>query len=125
MRHKSKKIKIRFGKDANKMLMRKLAVNFIGVGKITTTSTKAKSLKSYLERLVEKAKKDSQANRNYLLKNLADPKVIRTFVSSVGTQSGERTGGYITAEKLHQRDNDGALMVRLQWSAPIPKEQKV
>ena len=123
MRHGSKKIKVKLGKDANKMLMRKLTVNFIKTGKITTTEKKAKMLKTYLEKIVEKTKVDMQANKNYLLSALADSKLVKQLFLSVGPAVAGRIGGYVKMQKLYQRDSDGALMVKLEWSSPVVIEE--
>lgn len=123
MRHGSKKIKLKLGKDANKMVMRKLVVNFIKAGKITTTEKKAKLLKMYLERLLEKSKAVSESNKNYLLSVLADNKLVQMLFESVGPTISDRTGGYIKMQKLNQRESDGALMVKLEWTSPVVIEQ--
>lgn len=109
MRHNSKKIKIQLGVDANRMLMRKLAVNFLGTGTLTTTEKKAKLLKSHIEKLVEKTKENSQANRNFLLRNLANSKLVDSLFTSVGKVMSKKTGGYVTMKKLHRRESDNAL----------------
>lgn len=119
MRHGINKIKIQLGKDANKMLVRKLAVNFLKHGKITTTETKARVLKTHLEKLVEKTKKKNEANKNYLLKNLGDSRTVTSMFSTIGPSVEGRVGGYIKMQKTHQRLSDGSLMVKLEWSVPI------
>lgn len=124
MRHGSKKIKIRVGKDANAMLMRKLATNFFMVGKITTTEKKAKTLKTHLERLVEKTKSFSESNKNYLLRNLGNQELVQTLFSNVGPVVAGRVGGYVKMQKLYDRDSDGTLMIKLEWTTPIVIEEK-
>ncbi len=119
MRHGVNKIKIQLGKDANKTLVRKLAVNFLTHGRITTTETKARVLKTYLEKLVEKSKKKNEANKNYLLKNLGDSKTVASMFSAIGSSIEGKVGGYIKAQKMHKRLSDGSLMVKLEWSIPI------
>lgn len=123
MRHGSKKIKVRLGIDANKMLMRKLIVNFISVGKITTTQTKAKLLKTFIERLVEKTKQETEVNRNYLLRYIPYSPIVRKLFSNVGPAMKDKIGGYVTLQKMYQRDSDGAIMVRMQWSNPVVMEE--
>lgn len=107
--------------------MRKLMVNFISMGKITTTQTKAKLLKTFIERLVEKTKQETEANRNYLLRYVPYIHIVRKLFSNVGPAMKDKIGGYVTLEKLYQRESDGALMVRMQWSNPVvmdePKEK--
>ncbi len=125
MRHGSNKIKVQYGRDANRMLMRKLAVNFFTHGKITTTEKKARVLKPYIERLVEKTKEVSEANKNYLLKSLARPKLVQTLFTSVGVAFKDRIGGYVSMQKLYERPNDGTLLIRLAWITPVVLEKKL
>ena len=54
MKHQISKVKFRGGKDANKMLIKKLLYNFFSHGSIVTTAAKAKALKMFVEKLVEK-----------------------------------------------------------------------
>lgn len=119
MRHRSKKIKIRLGIDANKMLLRKLMFNFFKSGKITTTQAKARILKTSIEKVVEKAKEQTESNKNYLLSNLNDKVLVKTLFETVGPIMKNRVGGYVSQSKLHERESDGTLMVRLEWISPV------
>lgn len=124
MRHGSHKIKVQLGIDANRMLMRKLAINFFTHGKITTTEKKARVLKSYLERLVEKTKDNTESNKNFLLRKLARPKLVETLFAQVGPVFKARIGGYVTMQKLYEREMDGTLLMRLSWSDPVVMEER-
>lgn len=125
MRHGSKKIKVRLGIDANKMLMRKLTMNFISMGKITTTQTKAKLLKTFVERLVEKTKQETEANKNYLLRYIPYSHIVQKLFLNVGPAMKDKIGGYVTLQKMYQRDSDGAIMVKMQWSNPVVMNEPV
>ena len=83
MRHRIKKIKFKQGKDANTMMLRKLTVNFIRHGKITTTLHRVKVLKSQIERLVEKMKVESEANKNQLLSAVGETKLLSRKVKDI------------------------------------------
>src|SRR3989344_7505307 len=95
MRHRVKKVKFKQGRDANKMLVRKLVRNFIANARIETTINKAKVLKSNLERLVEKAKKETEANKIYLLRILNDKKIVLRMFREVGHSLKDKVGGYV------------------------------
>ncbi len=123
MRHRVKKIRCQSGKDANKMLLRKLVINFIKKGKITTTITKGKILKSAIERIVEKTKKKNEANKNYLLKKLADPNLVKVLLEQVGPALVDKIGGYVKLTRLHERSSDGTVMSRLNWVYPVVIEE--
>ncbi len=121
MRHRVKKIKFRFGKDHNKMLMRKLVVNFLQHNKLTTTLPKAKALKSYLEKVISKAREKTEANKNALLKYVGNPRWVDYLFEKVGPAFKERIGGYVRVVKLLPRESDGAKMARVEW---VDKELK-
>lgn len=124
MRHGYKKIKFGYGKDANDMLMRKLAYNFFTNGKIVTTDTKAKVLKSYVEKLVEKLKEKNEANKNSLLRSLGSQALIDTLYETVTDKVKGIQGGYVRVQRLAIRLSDGAPTARLSWTFPMVKEEK-
>ncbi|MBI3366520.1 50S ribosomal protein L17 [Candidatus Roizmanbacteria bacterium] len=125
MYHRIKKIKFRAGKDANRMLVKKLLFNFLSVGKITTTLKKTKVLKSVVEKLVEKAKKNTEANKNYILRLITDKKTIRFLFDTIGPTLRDKNGGYVKVVRLGSRSSDGSEMARLEWAYPIVIETSI
>ncbi len=119
MRHRIKKIKVKEGKDANKMLIVKLVKNFFTKGKVITTVKKAKIIKSQLERLVEKSKIKTEANKNYLLRFIHDIKLVNFLFDKIGVSLKDVKGGYLRIIKIGQRDSDGAEIAKLEWAHPI------
>jgi len=124
MRHRIKKNKIRWGKDANKMILRKLLFNFLRDGKLMTTLKKAKIIKSYIDKIVSKSKEKNEANKNYLLKFLNNKKIVNFLFNSIGPLFSTVNGGYIRLVKLSQRESDGSLMAKLEWTKPVIIEEK-
>lgn len=122
MYHRVKKIKFRAGKDANKMLVKKLLFNFLTAGKITTTLKKTKVLKSMVEKLVEKAKEKTEANKNYVLRLITDKKTIRFLFDTIGPTLKDKKGGYVKVVRLGSRSSDGSETARLEWAYPVMKE---
>lgn len=131
MKHRVKKTKFNSGRDANKMLMRKLAVNFLAKGYLETTVSKVKALRPYLEKLVFKMKTRSEANKNYLLRYLGDIKVVENGFKIIGPAMSKINGGFIKIVNTGMRSSDGSLMSKIQWSQPVvleavkPKVKKV
>lgn len=121
MRHKVKKIKFNFGKDANRSLMRKLAVNFLNKGYLETTFTKAKAVKSYIEKLITKMKIKNESNKNYLLKYLGNKKIVEDGFNRVGPALSKIQGGYVRIIKLGIRNSDGSLLAKIEWAYPVVK----
>ncbi len=130
MRHGYKKIRFKSGKDAYQMLLRTLTINFLTHGKMETTQKRAKVLKTYIEKLVEKAKEKTEANKNSLLKALGNNKKTIDFLfTQVGPVIKDKIGGYLRVVKLQQRLSDGSLVCRLEWVYPVvinsQKKEKV
>lgn len=119
MRHRVKKIKFKGGYDANRMLIKKLLINFFTHGRIETTLKKAKSMKPVIERTVEKIKIKSEANKNYLLRQLRRPELIKTAFEDIGPVLSKVKGGYVRLTRLGKRDSDNVEMVRIEWAYPI------
>ncbi len=123
MRHGVKKIKFNAGIDANKMLVRKLALSFLSKGYLQTTLPKARVLKTHIEKLVSKMKVKNEANKNFLLRYLADGQAVNDGFDRVGPALMKINGGYIRIVKLGMRTDDGAAMAKVQWAYPVVKEE--
>ncbi|MCX7955712.1 MAG: 50S ribosomal protein L17 [Patescibacteria group bacterium] len=124
MKHRVKKQKFNFGKDSNKMLLKKLIINFLKVGYIETTLTKAKFLKSHLERIIYKGKNFNESNKNYLLKYLSNYKLVKKIFDEIAPSFSNFSGGYVRIIKKNLKSGDGSLIARLEWSHPIIKKEK-
>ncbi|MFO0703313.1 MAG: L17 family ribosomal protein [Patescibacteria group bacterium] len=128
MKHKVSKLKIKSGKDANKMLIRKLVRNFADHGSLKTTETKAKYLKSKLESLVHKTLSYNEAVKNELLPFFITEKEVLAFVETAKKHAKNQTGsGSIKIVKYGERFGDAASIVEVVWThseAPEEKKQK-
>ncbi|MFA6532629.1 MAG: 50S ribosomal protein L17 [Patescibacteria group bacterium] len=125
MRHRVKKIKFSDGVDANRALVRKLAINFFLQGKLTTTLSKAKAIKPVIERLIEKMKVKTESNVNYLKHILDSKEVLVVAYRDISPVIAKINGGYIRIIKLGQRESDGAEVGRIEWVYPIIKQKQI
>lgn len=123
MKHKVKKIKFKKGKDATEATMRKLAINFINNGRIKTTLAKAKSLKSFIDRLVFKAKEKKESTKNILLRHLGEEKAVNKLFDIVAPKFDDRSSGFVRVIKLGRRLGDGSEVGRVEWVKPIIEVQ--
>lgn len=119
MHHRVKKIKFKKGKDATRATLRKLALNFIKHGKIETTLSRAKILKSLMDKLVAKAKKKTEATKNFLLRRLGEKEAIEKLFNTIAPSFNDRESGFVKLIKLLPRLGDGIGMARLEWVKPI------
>jgi len=124
MRHGIKKIKFSHGRDSNKNMVRKLVVNFVNHNKIETTLKKIRVLRPVVERMVEKAKVENEANKNYLLSMLNDKKLVDRMYKEVGSNFKTKVGGYVRIVRLGNMRADGSESARLEWTVPIVSEEK-
>ena len=124
MRHRDKKIKFRAGRDANKMLVRKLVYNFIDRGKLETTLSKAKVVKALTERIISKARVDSVVHRQVVTRFFGDRRIVVRIFENIGKTVQNISGGYVRLIKLAPRMSDGAAMAKVEWAYPIVSEKK-
>ncbi len=107
----------KFGREAGqrKVLYRALATALIEHGKIKTTEAKAKSLTSYVAKLITTAKKGDLASRRLLLTQIGE-KAARKLMTDVAPLMSGRNGGYTRTMKLGQRRSDSASMVIIEFT---------
>lgn len=124
MKNRGHKIKFRGGRDANKMLIRKLASNFLLSGKMSTTKQKAKAAQSIVEKLVTKAKTHTEADQNFILRNITAQSTMKILINQIVPQLTQAKNGYTKIVNLGARQTDGAEKARLEWAYPVTKKVK-
>lgn len=113
MEHRRKNRK--FGKETKqrKALMHSLAVALIEKNRITTTEAKAKSLKTYLEKLVSKGKRGGLAAFRQLASELNYQAAVK-LTKETAAKFQDRRGGYVRIRKLAPRVSDGAKVAVIE-----------
>lgn len=124
MMHIVKKNKFKGGRDANRMLIRKLVRSFLLSGKLKLTIKKAKVLKPIIEHYVEKAKEKTESNKNYLLSRLADQKTVQRLFDEIGKALKDTKGGYVRITRIGYRSSDATEVAFLEWAHPVVAEVK-
>ncbi len=119
MRHRIHKIKFHSGSDSNQMILKKMLRNFFLSSHLVTTEKRAKILKSSLDRIVGKTRVETESNRNYVLRYITEPKIMKALFSQVGPAVKEIAGGYVRIVRKNQRENDASMMVRVEWAHPV------
>ena len=107
----------KFGREKNqrKALYKALATALIENGKIRTTTSKAKSLSQYADKLVTQAKKGDLAARKLIGYNLGD-KAAKKLLADIVPKLKDRKGGYTKVLKLGRRVSDGAEMAQIEFT---------
>ena len=106
MRHLSRNKKFHRKKGQRTALFKHLANNLILEGKITTTEAKAKALKSFAEKLITLAKKQTLASHRLLISRISKIAANKLFYE-IAPKYKSRRGGYLRVTKavsLRQRD---------------------
>jgi large subunit ribosomal protein L17 len=89
-------------------LLSNLATQLIANKRIVTTLAKAKSLRTYVEPLITKAKENTTHQRRIVFSYLQDKEAITELFSNVAEKVAGRPGGYTRIIKLGKRLGDAA-----------------
>lgn len=114
MRHRKKYRKLGLTTNQRKMLLRGLAVSLLEHGSIVTTKARAKELRSYVERLITKVKKENETHaRRLVFKKLQNKYVVKKLFDEYKEEFVSRPGGYTRIHLLGPRRGDAAEMARI------------
>src|SRR5882762_3844552 len=91
-----------------KALLSNLTIQLITHKRIVTTLAKAKSLRTYVEPLITKAKDNTTHQRRVVFSYLQDKQAITTLFDEIATKVAGRPGGYTRIIKLGARVGDNA-----------------
>lgn len=117
MRHKHGYRKLGRTSSHRSALLKNLAIAIIKSEKIETTLPKAKELRSYVEKLITRARKgDSNAHRA-VFTSLQDKETTNKLVTEVAPKFKERNGGYTRIIKTRVRRGDAAEMAYIELVA--------
>jgi large subunit ribosomal protein L17 len=108
MRHGDKINNLGRTASHRKALLSNLAIQLIAHKRIVTTLAKAKSLRTYVEPLITKAKDNTTHQRRVVFSYLQDKEAVTTLFGEVATKVAGRPGGYTRIIKLGTRVGDNA-----------------
>ncbi len=97
-----------------KALLSNMASSLILHKRITTTTAKAKALRTYVEPLITKSREDSTHSRRTVFSYLKDKTAVAELFREVSPKIGERPGGYTRILKTGHRIGDNADMCILE-----------
>ena len=114
MRHKHGYRKLGRTSSHRAALLKNLSISLIEHGKIETTLEKAKELRSYIEKLITRARiGDANAHRAAFAQ-LQCKESVNKLVSQIAPQYKERPGGYTRIVKTRLRRGDAAHMAYIE-----------
>ena len=97
-----------------KAMLANMASSLILYKRITTTTAKAKALKTFIEPLITKAKQDNTHSRRMVFSYLQDKVAVSELFRDVAEKVGDRPGGYTRILKTGNRNGDNAEMCFLE-----------
>jgi large subunit ribosomal protein L17 len=97
-----------------KAMLANMATSLILHKRITTTTAKAKALRSFVEPLITKSKEDSTHSRRVVFSYLKDKTAVAELFRDISPKIGERPGGYTRILKIGNRIGDNADMCVLE-----------
>jgi len=113
MRKRQKGRKLSRKRDQRKALLKSLARELFLKERIETTEAKAKELRSFAERFIERAKEKNLSNIRYVSRFFAKD-VTKKLFDEIGPRYKERKGGYTRILKLGPRKSNGAKMAIIE-----------
>ena len=108
MRHGDKINNLGRTASHRKALLSNLAIQLITHKRIVTTLAKAKSLRTFVEPLITKAKDNTTHQRRVVFSYLQDKEAVTELFSTVAAKVAGRPGGYTRIIKLGARVGDNA-----------------
>ena len=97
-----------------KAMLANMATSLILHKRITTTTAKAKALRTYIEPLITKSKEDSTHSRRTVFSYLQDKNAVAMLFRDVSPKIADRPGGYTRILKTGNRQGDNADMCILE-----------
>jgi len=91
-------------------MLANMATSLIIHKRITTTTAKAKALRTYVEPLITKSKDDSTHSRRVVFSYLKDKEAVSELFREISPKITERPGGYTRILKTGKRIGDNADM---------------
>lgn len=114
MRHRCKVARLGLPADQRKALLRSLATEIIRHGQITTTQTRAKAVRSEVEKMITLAKNGSLAARRQAMSYIYDKDLVSELFKAVQERYGNRQGGYTRIVRTKNRRGDNAAMAIIE-----------
>ena len=95
-------------------MLRGLVTFFFENGKIETTVTRAKEVRSLAEKMITIAKNPTLANKRLVFSFVTKESVAKKLFDEIAPKYADRNGGYTRVTKLGPRRGDAAEMAILE-----------
>ncbi len=95
-------------------MLRGLTTLFLEKGKVETTVTRAKEVRSLAEKMITIAKEDNLANKRLVMSFITKESVAHRLFSEIAPKYADRNGGYTRITRVGPRRGDAAEMAILE-----------
>ena len=100
--------------DSRKAMLRAMVTYLLENGKIETTVTRAKEVRSMTEKMITLAKRGDLHARRQVLAYVMDETVVNNLFTDIAPKYAERNGGYTRIIKKGPRRGDAAEMAFIE-----------
>jgi large subunit ribosomal protein L17 len=124
MRHAKKRQRFSRPRAQRKALIRSLARSLLIYERITTSESKAKALRRWMDNLISLAKDNSLHSMRIAYNFLQDHSLVKRLFEEVGPRFNSIKGGYTRVLDLGYRKGDGAKISLIELTKIEKKEKK-
>lgn len=121
MRHNVAHRKLGRNRAHRAALLKNLSKSLFTHERLQTTLQKAKELRSYAEKLITLAKKDSLHARRLAFSRLGDHVLVKKLFDDLAPVYAQRPGGYTRIYRLGERRGDNGQMALIELVDRAPK----
>ena len=100
--------------DQRRAMLRQQVTDFLDLGYLTTTYTRAKEVSSLAEKMITLGKKGGLANYRQALSFITREDVSKKVFGEIAEKYGERQGGYTRVTRIGPRRGDAAEMAVIE-----------
>ncbi len=100
--------------DQRTAMLRAMVTFLLENGKIETTVTRAKEVRSLAEKMVTIAKQDTLANKRLVFGFITKENVAHKLFAEIAPKYADRNGGYTRITKIGPRRGDAAEMAIIE-----------
>lgn len=124
MRHRVAGRKLGRHTKHREMMFRNMLVSLLQHERIRTTLAKGKELRSWADKIITLAKKDTLHARRQAFARLRNETIVKKLFDEIAPKMKGREGGYTRIYKMGWRQGDGAPLSLVELVSYSPVEEK-
>lgn len=110
--------------DSRKAMLRAMVTYLLENGKIETTVTRAKEVRSMTEKMITLGKVDTLHNKRQALAYITKEDVVKKLFDEIGPAYADVNGGYTRITRTGPRRGDAAEMCIIELTKEFKKAEK-